>query len=299
MERDNLEKSDVLKKIQTHTEKFGTILWETLTPFERERVLNRIIKQLPTIESKYNLDVSTSKLKDTSSNVKDSKQDKSSEINSKQVPKTSEPIQSPRVNADPFPFERSVWDIKTLYQVAHQDMIEQRTTIMKFLLDNYGIEAVETFFLNQNPQWAEQLKVGKMKKIFAKIISKLAPRTIMNKLADIIIENAQYLVPLENITINEASDNYKIIEITKCPVLKEFKKTLKTLKFTNLEERYVCTFACVPVLAQMASVGNCDVSGDYYEKGCRLKVSLKAKAFESLNQSEAENVAPVRNGPSK
>ena len=171
---------------------------------------------------------------------------------------------------------------------------------MKFLLDNYGIEAVEDFFLNQNPVWSETLKVGKMKKIFAKLISKFAPKFLMDKLAGMIIENAQYLVPLDRMTIREATEDYKIIEISKCPVLKKFKKTIKTLKFNDLEKRYICTFACVPVLAQMAAVGNCSVTSDYThdDKGCQLCVSLKAKEPELLQQTEVDSVATLKNGPS-
>ena len=294
-----MDKTELVEKLKNQSQNFGNILWDTLTPFERERVLNRIEKQLPEIESKYELSKPTPEPDDHQVTFEELKPSKASEPKQQPAPKPVKPAQTPSEPIDPMPFERSVWNIKTLYQIAHQDMIEQRTTIMKFLLDNYGIEAVEEFFLNQNPQWAEQLKVGKVKKIFAKLISKLAPRMIMNKLSDIIIENAQYLVPLENISINEAFDDFKIIEITKCPVLKEFKKTLKSLKFSNLEERYICTFACVPVLDQMAQVGNCNVTSEYFEKGCHLKVCLNAKGFDALNSPESEKAAPIRNGPSK
>ncbi|MFX1298751.1 MAG: hypothetical protein ACFFD2_28315, partial [Promethearchaeota archaeon] len=131
--------------------------------------------------------------------------------------------------------------------------------------------------------------------IFAKIIAKLAPRMIMNKVSDIVIENAQYLVPLNHVTINEASNDFKIIEITKCPVLKRFKKTIKSLKFNDLEERYICTFACIPVLGQMAAVGNCNVTSEYFEKGCQIRVTIKAKASELVSPTESP---PVKNGPS-
>jgi hypothetical protein len=294
-----LDKTELVEKLKNKSQTFGNILWDTLTPFERERVLKRIEKQLPEIESKYELSKPTPEPDDRQVKFEDEQPIKAPEPKQEPASKPAKPAQTPPEASDPMPFERSVWSTKTLYQIAHQDMIEQRTTIMKFLLDTYGIEAVEEFFLNQNPQWAEQLKVGKMKKIFAKLISKLAPRMIMNKLSDIIIENAQYLVPLENININEAFDDFKIIEITKCPVLKQFKKTLKSLKFSNLEERYICTFACVPVLDQMAQVGNCNVTSEYFEKGCHLKVALNAKGFDALKSPEGEKAAPIRNGPSK
>lgn len=191
----------------------------------------------------------------------------------------------------------SEWDLKTIAQTRFADMIEQRTTIMKFLLDEYGIKAMEKFFLDVNPLWAEHLKVGTLKKVFAKMLSKLMPRTIMEKLSEIIIENAQYLVGLENIHVTEITDDYEMIDITECPVIKQFKKTLKTLKFENLEERYICTFGCVPILRQMSAVGNCDLLAEYNEKGCELKVALKAKAFEELEVAETDEVVSLKNGP--
>jgi hypothetical protein len=190
----------------------------------------------------------------------------------------------------------SQWDLKTIAQTRLADMIEQRTTMMKFLLDEYGIKAMEKFFLNQNPLWAEQLKVGTMKKVFAKMLSKLMPRTIMEKLGEIIIENAQYLVGLENIAITETTDDYEIISITDCPVVKQFKKTLKTLKFHNLEERYICTFGCFPVLRQMCAVGNCHLTAEYTEKGCQLKMALKPRPLEELGIAEADEIVSLKNG---
>jgi hypothetical protein len=188
------------------------------------------------------------------------------------------------------------WDLKTKYQVAFADMIEQRTTMMKFLLDHYGIDAVEKFFLKENPGWAEHLKVGTMKKVFAKLLAKLLPRQLMAKLAEIIIENAQYLVGLENIAITESTDDYEIISITDCPVVKQFKRTLKALKFQNLEERYICTFGCFPVLRQMSAVGNCNLLAEYTEKGCQLKMALKPKAIEELELAESEEPVSLKNG---
>lgn len=191
------------------------------------------------------------------------------------------------------------WDAKTIAQTRFADMIEQRTTMMKFLLDEYGIKAMEKFFLDRNPLWAEQLKVGKMKKVFAKILSKLMPKTIMEKLAEIIIENAQYLVGLENIAITESTDDYEIITITDCPVVKQFKKTIKALQFNNLEERYICTFGCIPILRQMSAVGNCNLVGEYDEKGCQLKLTLKPKPIEALETAESNEVIPLKNGNSE
>jgi len=191
----------------------------------------------------------------------------------------------------------SEWDAKTIATTRFADMIEQRTTIMKFLLDEYGIKAMEKFFLEINPLWAEQLKVGTLKKVFAKMLSKLMPHTIMEKLSEIIIENAQYLVGLENIHVMEITDDYELIDITDCPVVKQFKKTLKTLKFENLEERYICTFGCVPILRKMCAVGNCDLIAEYNEKGCELKVALKPKALEELEIVEPDEGVTLKNGP--
>ncbi len=188
------------------------------------------------------------------------------------------------------------WDLKTKYQVAFADAVEQRTTMMKFLLDNYGIEAVEKFFLHDNPQWAEKLKVGLIKKLIAKILAKLLPHQIMRRLSEIIVTEAQYLVGLEHVTISEITDDYELIDIQDCPVLKQFKRTLKSLKFSNLEERYICTFACVPLIQQMAAVGYCGVQPEYFEKGCQLRVSLKAKSAEELEQTECDTSVPLKNG---
>ncbi|MHA1266356.1 MAG: hypothetical protein ACTSRS_14075 [Candidatus Helarchaeota archaeon] len=287
---------ELAKKLRTDPQNIGEIIWNTLTPFERERVFKRIQKNAP-----VSLEKSPPKKPDpVPIKVEPPKVEN---IPSKTTTNSSSSARAElppsETSSEKSSYERSIWDLKTLYQVAHADMIEQRCTIMKFLLMNYGIEAVEDFFLRQNPEWSEQLKVGKMKKIFAKLISKLMPKMILNKLSDIIIENAQYLVPLDHIVIDDATDNYKLIHITKCPVLKQFKKTIKTLKFHDLEERYVCSFACVPVLAQMAAVGNCCVSAEYIEKGCQLRVSLKPKEPEILELTEEDSIAEIRNGTSR
>lgn len=290
-----MDDPELIQKLRNNNQQFGDILWDILTPSERIKVLKRLEKKDFTLIERSE----TSKEETNIESVPIPQYSSPDSPHSPISPESSVATTSVNSNSE-FIFERSVWNTKTLYQVAHADMIEQRTTIMKFLLMNYGIEAVERFFLEQNPQWAEQLKVGKVKKIFAKLISKLAPRFLMDQLAGIIIENAQYLVPLDHMTINEATDDYKIIEITKCPVLQNFKKTLKTLKFTDLEKRYVCSFACVPVLNQMASVGNCAVTADYShdEKGCRLRVCLKAKEPEILSETMENSTVPLRNGPS-
>jgi len=288
-----LNENDILNRIKEAPEDHGKIIWDFLTPFERERVFGRLSKNLPEIQSQVEILKEQPPIK-------------------MEAPRPIEQV-PPMQKTPPAPaektsnegdiagyFERSVWDLKTTYQVAFADMIEQRTTIMEFLLVNFGIEAVEKFFLSDNPRWAEKLKVGKMKKIFAKIIAKLAPRMILNKLSDIILENAQYLVPLKHATINEASNDYKIIEITNCPVLKQFKKTIKSLNFSNIEERYICTFGCIPILNQMAGVGNCNVSGTYNEKGCFINVTLKAKQLEEEEvQAEDAKFAQIKNGISK
>ncbi len=283
-----LSEKDFLEKIGKAPSDHGALLWDMLTPFERDRLLKRIEKQNPEI-LQYPAEPKME--------IKPQSINQQTPISTSIPKQTLETISESQESLDSFPYERSVWDIKTLYQVAFADMIEQRTTMMKFLLNNYGIEAVEKFFLHDNPQWAEKLKVGKVKKVFAKLISKLAPRMIMNKLSDIIIENAQYLVPLDHITLPEADDDKKFIKIENCPVLKRFKKTLKALNFNDLEERYICTFACVPVIAQMASVGNCNVSAEYQEKGCQLHVSLKAKSSENL-EILSDSSLPIKNGPS-
>jgi len=295
-----LDHSELLEKLKTDIQNFGTILWESLTPFERDRVLKRIHKQLPEIQAKFESEKHSRDA--TGWTQSDSKTEKPLVAEPKVIstPNLKEPAPPEQEAQTNNLYERSMWNMKTLYQIAHKDMIEQRTTMMKFLLDNYGIEAVEEYFLNQNPQWAETLKVGKLKKIFAKLISKLAPKLTMVKLSDIIIENSQYLVGLDHITISETTDTYRMIRITKCPVKKQFKKTLKTLKFTDLEERYICTFACVPVMAQMCTVGNCDLRAEYLDKenGCNLIVTLKAKEPEMFEQTEAGSLATLKNGPS-
>lgn len=271
---------ELLERIKQDTKVFGNILWDTLTPFERERVLKRISKNLPDIEQNYHLNEP-----DSTPAVKPVEE---------KPPKPQKPIQAEPPESD-IEQKFNEWDLKTKYRVAFADMIEQRTTIMKFLLNNYGIEAVEQFFLHDNPEWSEKLKVGKMKKIFAKMIAKLAPSMMMKRLAGIIISQAQYLVGVDHVTITEITDNYELLEITNCPVLKQFKKTLKALKFEDLEKHYVCSFACTPVLAQMCSVGNCNLVGEFHDRGCTLRVSIKAKTPDMLDQSEADP-ASIKNG---
>ncbi|MFX1297180.1 MAG: hypothetical protein ACFFD2_20290 [Promethearchaeota archaeon] len=209
-----------------------------------------------------------------------------------------EPHQEEEVD---FPYDWSEWDLKTKYQIAFADMIEQRTTMMKFLIDNYGIEACMKFFLEQNPEWSEKLKIGKLKKIFAKMLAKLVPKMLLIKLSDIIISNAQYLIGLEHISIQETTNSHRIIKITKCPVKKQFKKTIKTLKFSDLEERYICTFACIPVLKQMCAVGNCNLRAEYLDKerGCYLIVSLKTKESELLDQSKNDSLTILKDIPTQ
>ena len=194
------------------------------------------------------------------------------------------------------------WDVGTRYNVAHEDMIQQRATMMQFLLREYGIEAVEKFFLNQNPAWAENLKVGKIKKVIVKALSKLAPRQIMNRVAEMIIEQAQYLVDLDNIeSVPTDNNNMLMIKVSKCPVRKEFKKTIKKLDFNNMSEGYICTFACVPVLRQYCSVGNVSLSHEYNEefKGCYLKLFLEKRIGEELIEESTVEPATAENGGTK
>ncbi|NVM31323.1 MAG: hypothetical protein HWN65_20965 [Candidatus Helarchaeota archaeon] len=286
-----MDHSELLKKLKKDTQNFGNIIWDTLTPFERNRLLKRINKQRPEIQSKNETIKADSKAQINP--VVEPK------VISKPVPKeTAHP--KPKETVD-FPKENNEskfneWDLKTKYRVAFADMVEQRTTMMKFLLDNYGIEVVEKFFLLDNPEWAEKLKVGRMKKIFAKMISKLAPSLLMRRLSGIIVSQAQYLVGVEYVAITELTDDYEMLEITNCPVLKQFKKTIKALKFNDLEKRYICSFACVPVLAKMCAVGNCNLKADYTDKGCFLKVSLRAKESEQAEISQ--KTIPIKNGPS-
>ncbi|MHA1269895.1 MAG: hypothetical protein ACTSPY_08945 [Candidatus Helarchaeota archaeon] len=191
------------------------------------------------------------------------------------------------------------WDIKTLYKVAFEDMIQQRTTMMQFLLKEYGIEAVEKFFLNDNPNWAEILKVGKIKKAIVKALSHLAPRQIMNKVADMIIEQAQYLVPLDHIECLDIEEkNFKVVKISKCPVRKQFKKTLKKLDFNNMSESWICSFACVPVLGQYCAIGNISLIQEYDEeiKGCYLKLFLEKKVDADLVKESTSHPIPAEDG---
>ena len=131
------------------------------------------------------------------------------------------------------------------------------------------------------------------------MLSKLAPKMIMRRMAEIIVENAQYLVGLDHVTITEISDDYETLEIKKCPVVKQFKKTIKALNFDDLEKRYVCTFACVPVLNQMCGVGNLYLTADYTEDGCQLLVKMKPKGSEELPQTEKDTGVPLKNGPTR
>lgn len=273
---------ELLEKLKKDTQRFGDIIWDALTPFERDRLLKRLNKQMQEIQN----DDETAK--------PDSKIEVKSVV--EQAPEPERNVELTEIKENKF----NEWDIKTKYRVAFADMIEQRTTMMKFLLDRYGIEAVEQFFLHNNPEWAEKLKVGKMKKIFAKMLSKLLPKTILTKLSNIVIENGQYLVGVEHINVPESTDDRRIIQITDCPVKKQFKKTIKSLKFNEIEERYICSFACVPVLAQMCAVGNCNLNAEYLdkEKGCNLIVTLKAKRPELLEQDEAKTSVILKNGPS-
>ena len=274
-----MDPSELLEKLKKDAQNFGNIVWDALTPFERNRLLKRINKQMPDIQASYEIEAPSPKI-----------EQKPKAENASKPEKKADSIES---NESKF----NEWDLKTKYRVAFADMIEQRTTIMKFLLDRYGIEALEQFFLYDNPEWAEKLKVGKLKKIFAKMISKLAPGLMMKRLAGIIISQAQYLVGIDHVAITEVTDDYEKLEITNCPVLKQFKKTLKALKFENLERRYVCSFACVPVLNQMCGVGNCHLTADYTDKGCKLNVSIKPKETEVLG-IESGTTAPLKNGPS-
>jgi hypothetical protein len=193
------------------------------------------------------------------------------------------------------------WNSEMLYQVAFEDMIQQRTTMMQFLLQEYGIDAVEKFFLSDNPAWAETLKVGKIKKAIVKALSHLAPRQIMNKVAEMIIEQAQYLVPLEKIDYVEPPDqnkNMKIVRVQKCPVRRQFRKTLKRLDFKDMSESWICTFACVPVLAQYCAIGNVSLLQEYDEeiKGCYLKLFLEKKVDGELIKEGAKETVAAENG---
>ena len=191
------------------------------------------------------------------------------------------------------------WDIKTTYKVAFDDMIQQRTTMMQFLLQEYGIEAVEKFFLYDNPIWAETLKVGKVKKTIVKALSHLAPRQIMNKVAEMIIEQAQYLVPLKNIeNVETENKNSKIVKISKCPVRKQFRKTIKKLNFTDMSESWVCTFACVPVLSQYCKIGAISLIQEYEkeEKCCFLKLGLNKKVDRELIKEVVTKPVAAENG---
>ncbi len=288
-----MDDSNLLEKIKKDTKIFSNILWDTLTPFERERVLKRIKNQMPQIQSRYNL----YEVNSTSNGTETIDQAPQSQEMVKPEPvklgEDDKELKSDSVDGLQPEEDTNIdnkfneWDLKTKYRVAFADMIEQRTTIMKFLLDNFGIESVEKFFKYDNPQWAEQLKVGKVKKIFAKMISKLAPSLLMRRLAGIIISQAQYLVGIDHVAIIELTNGYEKLEISNCPVLKQFNKTLKALKFNNLEKRYICAFACVPVLNQMCAVGNCSLKANYTDKGCHLIVNLGIKESKEFEQAQA------------
>lgn len=181
----------------------------------------------------------------------------------------------------------SEWDIKSKYETAFEDTVIMRITVMKFLLEKYGIDVVKEYFLEYGPECLEKLRVGKLKKTLINVVSKLAKKQVLKKLTDILIENVQYIVDLKHVWIGEPEDNTILINVTKCPFLKRFKKLNKKLGF-ELEERYICTFSCIPMIRQMLDIGNCDLRYSFFEKGCKLTafVKSKQKAEDSENNEQ-------------
>lgn len=168
----------------------------------------------------------------------------------------------------------SEWSIKDKYDMAFRDMVELRLTIMKYLLDRYGIEEVREFFEHKNPEWIEKLRIGKMKRGLARALSKLAPKQVMKKMADAVVEQVQYIVPLENIWVGESNNDYIPLSMTNCPLLKRFNKMARKLKFDDIQERYICEFVCRSTLDHILSVGRCTINATFIEKGCEAKIVL-------------------------
>ena len=114
---------------------------------------------------------------------------------------------------------------KEKWKDAREQVWMLKLTAAKYFLENHGEEEFLNF-IRADHDLTEKIKLGGIKKTIVDALSKLAKPFLMKEFMKQGIDGYQYEIPPKNYIIEEKTNSYSM-EITKCPIRKQFNKWAK------------------------------------------------------------------------
>ncbi len=166
------------------------------------------------------------------------------------------------------------WDEKRKYEVTFEHNIENHLTLMKFLQDNYGIDAIKHYYETRN-DLCYQVKIGTIVKVGAKVIKTISSQKFFNIFLDQLIKNAQNMIPIKCISGIDQEGKRAVIHIDNCLTKRVFRRNIKRFKLQDeIPVTNFCEFDCIPTFQTYGRIGNIKVSATFREKGCDILVEI-------------------------
>jgi hypothetical protein len=170
--------------------------------------------------------------------------------------------------------EKDEWNDYHKYEVTLENLLENHVTYMKFLEDNFGKEAIPKYYDTKN-EMNYQRRIGTGIKLAAKIMKTLSSKKFFDLFIDIMIKQAQYMIPLKCIAGIDYTERKAVMHIEKCLTKRLFRRGIKKFKVQEqISENAFCEYNCIPTFQTYGRIGNIVVSALFKEKGCDIIAEL-------------------------
>ena len=159
---------------------------------------------------------------------------------------------------------------------AKNDDVIYRISLVVYLLEKYGEEALLDFYKNYELANQIKLRMGK-KNVFlmqiAKKLGNIAKPKIIEAVVISIIENMEWIINFECIKRFEIQNNRAVLQIENCSNKKAIKKIIRRLN-VDIKAPDMCRFFCVPIYEETCKIANIKTSGSFSDNGCTFKFEI-------------------------
>ncbi len=177
---------------------------------------------------------------------------------------------------------------KRLLKNAVEDKINNIVFIMKFLNSKGGVELVEDYFANAIPSYVLEFGgVGGAKKWIMRQWLKRSARGYMEKIANTILEDSEWINPPENYEWIEDDENQMVLKL-KCNYRKRLIKAGKKFKCEFDIRDYYCNHACIPILIKIYSDLYLKINVTLTKEGCLQSIEVDKATFSKDSKDDVD-----------
>ena len=168
----------------------------------------------------------------------------------------------------------NVWDMKRRANAALEELFEGKIRYLKIINRGMGSEAVDKALAEFVDDMYDK-NMGGLTKLGADFLSKIAKKTLLNKIITSFWINMQHMVNLDCLKKLEFYPDRTELVIQKCTAKRAWKLGIRNNNMKEVlgAEDY-CKKMCVPLFNRLLEVAKASSSAEFQKRGCEQVIKF-------------------------